>query len=452
MRAGRRGSWSVLRDAVRTQLWPFPALAITIAVIAGVLLPRLDAQIDDQLPPQITYYLFGGGADAARAVLAGIAGSLITVTSLTFSLTVVTLQLASSQFSPRLLRTFSSDRFVQLTLGLFLGTFAYALTVLRTVRTAADDQALFVPQIAVTVAFVLAVASVFALVIFLAHLAREIRVETMLATVHGDATTTLRRVLPEHDPDRTPVAGPDIPADAEMVPAPSSGFLVWLDEPGLLRAAVQADAIVTITEQPGSSLIEGVPAGACWPRGGGRFEPDVLRTLRERVAPTIHTGPERTAAQDAAFGLRQLADVTVKALSPGINDPTTAIHALGHLSALLGELAARDLGPHVLTDDGGQLRVVLARPTFAELLELAVAPTRRYGAADPDVLARLFQLLREIAWTAPDAEHHRAIAGQLERLRTTAQAQSFDPTERAYLSRLADQVDQTLDGRWVLRT
>lgn len=106
MRAGRRGSWSVLRDAVRTQLWPFPALAITIAVIAGVLLPRLDAQIDDQLPPQITYYLFGGGADAARAVLAGIAGSLITVTSLTFSLTVVTLQLASSQFSPRLLRTF----------------------------------------------------------------------------------------------------------------------------------------------------------------------------------------------------------------------------------------------------------------------------------------------------------------------------------------------------------
>lgn len=449
MRPGGRGTSSVLRDAIRTQLWPVPAMAIALAVVAGVLLPRLDAQIDDRLPPEITYYLFGGGADAARAILEGVAGSLITVTSLTFSLTVVTLQLASSQFSPRLLRTFSSDRFVQVTLGLFLGTFTYALTVLRTVRTAADDQPPVVPQIAVTFAFVLAVASVFALVIFLAHLAREIRVETMMATVHGDTTGTLRRILPDRDAGPRAPAVPDIPASAETVPAPSSGFLVWIDEPALLRAAREADAIVTITRTPGSSLIEGVPVGTCWPRGGGGdVAADGGHRLRDAIAAAIHTGPERTAVQDAEFGLRQLTDVTVKALSPGINDPTTAVHGIGHLSALLAELAVRDLGPRVLTDDDGAVRVVLRRPTFAELLDLAVSPTRRYGVADPDVLARLFQLLREIAWVAPDPEQRASVAGQLGRLRAAAAGQGFDATEHAHLDRLADQVDQALAGRW----
>ena len=450
MRADGRGGWSVLRDAIRTQLWPIPAIGIGLAVLAGVLLPRLDARIDDSLPPAITDYLFGGGADAARAVLEAVAGSLITVTSLTFSLTVVTLQLASSQFSPRLLRTFSSDRFVQITLGVFLGTFAYALTVLRTVRTAADDQELFVPQIAVTVAFLLAVASVFALVIFLAHLAKEIRVETMLATVDRDASGTLRRVLSDRDPDGPTPDVPDIPPTSEVVAAPASGFLVWIDEPALVRATRQADAILTITAPPGSSLIEGVPIGAWWPRPGGTFDDDSRRELRDTIASAIHTGPERTAAQDVAFGLRQLTDVTAKALSPGINDPTTAIHALGHASALLSELVDRDLGPRLLGDDDGdnRIRVVLHRPSFADLLDLAVAQPRRYGAADPAVLARLFQLLREVAWNATDQDQRRCIAEQLERCRVTTDAQPFDDADRAHLNRLADQVVEALAGRW----
>ncbi|WP_395727336.1 DUF2254 domain-containing protein [Nakamurella sp.] len=448
MRADGRGGWSVLRDAVRTQLWPIPAIGIGLAVLAGVLLPRLDARIDDNLPPAVTDYLFGGGADAARAVLEAVAGSLITVTSLTFSLTVVTLQLASSQFSPRLLRTFSSDRFVQITLGVFLGTFAYALTVLRTVRTAADDQELFVPQIAVTVAFGLAVASVFALVIFLAHLAKEIRVETMLATVHRDATGTLRRILSDRDSAGPAPGVPDIPASSEVVAAPSSGFLVWIDEPALVRVARQADAVLTITAPPGSSLIEGVPIGACWPRRGGTFDAGSLRELQDGIAAAIHTGPERTAAQDVAFGLRQLTDVTVKALSPGINDPTTAIHALGHASALLTELVDRDLGPRILGDDDGPIRVVLHRPGFADLLDLAIAQPRRYGADDPAVLGRLFQLLAEVAWQATDQDQRRSIAEQLGRCRVTTDAQPFDDAERAQLSRLADQVIQALAGRW----
>lgn len=439
---------SALRDAVRTQLWPIPALGIGLAAIAGVLLPRLDARIDDDLPVPLTDYLFGGGADAARAVLQSVAGSLITVTSLTFSLTVVTLQLASSQFSPRLLRTFSSDRFVQVTLALFLGTFTYALTVLRTVRTPADDQILFVPQIAVTVAFLLAVVSVFGLVMFLAHLAREIRVETMLAAVHQDATSTLHRTLSTRDAEPTPIPVVEPPPHAVALLAPASGFLVWIDEPALLAAARDADAVLLINRTPGSSLVAGTPIGAAWSVTERHLNAEVLTRLEHRTAQAVHSGPERTAAQDIGFGLRQLTDVTNKALSPGINDPTTAIHALGHASALLVEMAGLDLGADVLRDQHQSIRVVLHRPSFADLLDIAIAQPRRYGASDPAVLSRLFQLLREVAWTATLPDQQRIIADQLSRLKATSKAQHFDSTERAELDRLADHVTQALAGDW----
>jgi len=174
-----------LRDALTTQVWPLPTLGVALAVVLGVALPQLDAVT--VLPDGLTGYLFGGGADATRSVLGTIAGSLITVTALTFSLTVVTLQLASSQFSPRLLRTFTRDRVVHLTLALFLATFTFAVVVLRTVRSAASGRAEFVPEMSVTVAVLLTLASVIGLVLFLSHLATTIRVETMLVTVHTDA-------------------------------------------------------------------------------------------------------------------------------------------------------------------------------------------------------------------------------------------------------------------------
>lgn len=188
--------------------------------------------------------------------------------------------------------------------------------------------------------------------------------------------------------------------------------------------------------------------GAAWPHAGGGFDTDTRARLAERVAAAISTGFERTAAQDVAYGLRQLTDVATKALSPGINDPTTAVHALGHSSALLCELAGRDLGPLTLSDAQGRVRVVLHRPTLADLLELAVAQPRRYGAADPDVLARLLALLRELAWAVPLPEQRKVVADQLGRLRATVDAQAFDSTERASLAGLAIQVDLALDGRW----
>lgn len=437
-----------LREGLRTQLWPLPALGVLLAVGLGVVLPRLDARVDEDLPPSVTDYLFGGGPDAARTVLDAVAGSLITVTSLTFSLTVVTLQLASSQFSPRLLRTFMRDRFVHITLALFLATFTFALTVLRTVRSP-EEGAAFVPQLSVTVAFVLTLASVVALVLFLAHLATEIRVETMLRNVHADASDTLRQVL------GSPATG-DGSADLPVRPpgsswpvtARSSGFLVRIDEQALLAAAEHAEAVVAFDRSPGSWLVEGTPVAAAWPCAGPGIVPADAVGLADRMAEALSIEPERTSEQDVAYGLRQLADVTAKALSPGINDPTTAVHALGHTSALLCELSACDLGPRLLRDEQDRVRVVLRRPSFAELLELAMTQARRYGAGDPVVMARLVALLQEVAWTVRLPDQRTAVREQLARLRVTAAAQDFDSSERGRLAVLGEQVEHALDGRW----
>lgn len=443
-----RGRLSTVRDAFRTQLWPFPVVGVVVAVALGVGLPLLDAAVGTSLPPALTGLLFSGGPSAARTVLSSVSGSLITVTSLTFSLTVVTLQLASSQFSPRLLRTFTRDRFVHLTLALFLSTFVYALTVLRTVRSS-DDGAEFVPQIAVTVAYLLTVASVLGLVVFLAHLARQIRVETIVATVYGEGSDTVGRVLDERGPDtegRLPVPAP--PADAVLLPSAGSGFLVRIDESGLLDAVTDTGAVVLVDEHPGAFLVAGTPVAQAWPLDpeiplDGQTHDRLVSAVGEAVLVEV----ERTAAQDVGFALRQLTDMVNKALSPGINDPSTAIHTLGRSAALLCELASRNLGPRILRDGDGRVRVVLRGHTFADLLDLAVAQPRRYGAADPAVLARLARLLREVGWcTAPD--QRPVVLEQLSRLRATADEQNFDEQEQQRLTELADDVEDALVYRW----
>lgn len=442
-----RGRWAGLRDSIRTQLWPLPTLGIALALILGVALPELDRRADDTLPTWVTAYLFGGGPSAARTVLETIAGSLMTVTALTFSLTVVTLQLASSQFSPRLLRTFTRDRFVQATLALFLATFTYALTVLRTIRTEAEGQVLFVPQLSVSLAFLLTVASVVGLVLFLAHLAREIRVETMLATVEEDAQDTVRGLTGHGSKPGGPM--PPAPPSAMFLPATESGFLVLINEDALLAAAREAQAIVVIDRTAGGSVVAGTPLGQAWPLTEGSFPLETLTRLRDRVSGAITLGFERTSVQDVGFGLRQLTDVAVKALSPGINDPTTAVHALGHTSALLCTLAGLDLSPVVLHDDGDEARAILRRPSFRELLDTAIAQPRRYGAADPAVLSRLFQLLAEVAWSTDDPECRRAVTDQLARLRASAAEQDYDPAERSVIAYRGEMVERALSGRWV---
>ncbi len=437
-------------DRLRTRLWPLPAIGIVIAVVVAIALTKLDAAVDDDLPSNVSDLIFGGDAEAARSLLAAIAGSLITVTSLTFSLTVVTLQLASSQFSPRLLRTFTRDRFVQATLAVFLATFVYAMTVLRTVRTEHSNQAEVVPQMAVTFGFLLALASVLALVLFLAHLVRQIRVETMLEQVHDDAKQTAFRELPAREPGHVEEALPQTPENARLILAPTSGFLNAVDGELLLKVMRDHEAAMVVQRVLGSFVVAGTPVAAVWPRAAVATWPDdEFERLTERCSAGLELGFERTSIHDVSYGLRQLADVATKALSPGINDPTTACHTIDKSAALLREFVARDLGPQLVRDHDGKVRVAIRRSSFGELLDLAVQQPRRYGAADPGVAARLFWLLRDLAWSTDVSSHQDEVRSQLSRLQRSVAQQDFDAEERQLIESYVREVEAALDGRWI---
>ncbi|GAB3547232.1 DUF2254 domain-containing protein [Arthrobacter tumbae] len=419
----------MVRDYVRTQLWPVPLIAIVASVVFAQWVTWLDHQLDDDMPPALSALLFGGGAAAARSLMEAIAASTVTVTSLTFSLTVVTLQLASSQYSPRLLRTFTSDRFVHNTLALFLATFAFSLTVLRTIRDNDEESTGFVPEIAVTLSFLLSLTTVIGLVLFLGHLSRQLRVERMLEDVHDDFTATIGGVT---GGSKTPHIELDAPAGALDLPAGSSGFLVQVNEEALLQVAEQFDAVIVLRRPPGDFLVEGVPYAHATQRDGGHWTSDVAEQLRQAVEDSTTIGFERNSVQDIGFPVQQILDVAVRAISPSVNDPTTCVHALGHLSAGLSSLAREDQGHRMMTDSQGTLRVTIRRRTFAMLLELVVSQVCTYGMDDPRVARRLVDLIAETEHN-DSGRHGEVSRQQRQRIARALSGSQLDPVDQQEL-------------------
>ncbi len=436
----RRG----LRARLRGALWPIPAVAVVLAIGAGILLPALDGLLGDGGSGHPLAFVFGGGPAAARDLLAAIAGSLISVTGLTFSLTVVALQLGSSQYSPRLLQTFVTDRGVQLTLAVLTATFVYALTVLRTVRTedATTDGSAFVPRLSITVGYVLTLGSVLALLLFLGHLARMLRVETMLRDVHDESSATLARELP--DGPREEAADPALPRGPGMpVAATSSGFLVGVDEVALVRAARDHGAVVLLTSRIGDSVVTGAPLAHAWPdRATDTVD---AGALGRALAGAAHLGFERSPDRDLSYGLRKVVDVAVRALSPGTNDPTTAVHALSHTSALLGDLVTRPLEARRLVDDG-VLRAVVPQWSATALLDLALEEPLQYASGQPAVLRRAAALLREVAWRAPRDLLDDRLRGYVAALGAVAGDSTRVTAEERQA--WAQRLEQALAGTW----
>ncbi|MCZ2820518.1 DUF2254 domain-containing protein [Modestobacter sp. VKM Ac-2977] len=394
----RGGLLSRLAGKLRGALWPIPALGVLLAIVLGTTLPELDQHWATGRHPLA--FAFGGGASAARDLLAAIAGSLISVTGVTFSLTVVALQLSSSQYTPRLLQTFVTDRVVQLTLAQLVLTFVYALTVLRTVRaeSATEDDSAFVPRLSITVAYLLTLGSVLGLVLFLGHLSRLLRVETMLRDVHDEATQTIARELDDPGEADREAVGPRGGGQPLPLVARSSGFLTGVDERVAVAAAREAGVTVELAVRIGDSVVEGTPVAHAWALAPGGA-PDTA-PLEAALHRSFQLHYERTPDQDLAYGLRKVVDICVRALSPGTNDPTTAVHALSHASSLLGRFADCPVPPRTCRDEEERIRLVVPPWQLPELLQLAVEEPLQFAEGQPTVLRRLAGLLREFAWRA----------------------------------------------------
>ncbi|HXV93702.1 MAG TPA: DUF2254 domain-containing protein [Pseudonocardia sp.] len=381
--------------SLRERFWLLPT---AFAVVAGLLaegLARLDAALwrSADLP-----FLFGGGPEGARALLSAIVTSMISFTALVFSITIVVLQLTSQQFSPRVLRTFLRDRFNQVTLGVFVATFVHAMVVLRSVRGTAQVEA-FVPQLAVTAAFGLVLASTVVFLFYLHHTAQSIRVATIITSIAGEAREVLARGPREQDdlPVRPPAgAGP-----VRVVAADRPGVIQGVDGDALARHAAAAGSFVEVLRAVG----EFVPSGAALLRvhGGERLDD-------ARLLGAIRVGEERTPDQDLGFALRQLVDIATRALSPGVNDPTTAVQVLDQLHDLLRRLASRPLPSCERYLVGDRLAALVPAPGLAEYLDLALDEIGRWGGDDERVCARVRGLLRDVRDAA--RPEHRGVAAR----------------------------------------
>ena len=390
-----------------------------------------------------TSWLFGGDSSAARSMLSAIATSLATIFTLLFSLTIVTLQLASTQYSPRLLQNFSRDRVVQTCLTVLLGTFVYSLVVLRNVRSASNSSTDgVVPRLSITVAVALTLASIAALITFIGHQVKNLRVEVMMREVHAEASAAIERLREERTAERSFVELPEPPPGARRVHSRANGFLQQVNTNRLVAALEDLGLVVLLDERPGDALIAGTPIGWTWTIDDGHAidQGKVESALEDALA----VGYERTDVGDPSYGLRKLADIAVRALSPGINDPTTAVHALSHISALLGQAGAVDAWHRRYADGRGTPRLFLRSWDVEALVDLAVTQIQHYGHADPVIADRLFSLLGEVAWRAQTARQRDAVAQRCRQLSDSCLRQPPTTWSAEEVRRRADAVERVL--------
>lgn len=367
---------AVVAERFRSRLWPIPTLAAGLAAIVAALLSTLR-------PEATTVPLWWPGEPAsARGLLEVLAGSSLTVVALVFSLQVVALQLAATQYSPRLLRTYSRDAWIQASLSVLIATFVFSLVTLGLFGTVDRP-----PRVSVTVAVLLGLASVGALVGVVAHIVASLRVETMMAEISADAERVLVATLDSADVGLPPVDWP-APAragdDGTAVAAPKSGFVQSVDRSKLARWAAKHDAFVHVDTSAGTHVLAGRQVARVWPSMDDA----------QAVAESVLIGHERTPDEDPAFGLVQLVDIAVRALSPSVNDPTTAVHAIGHLAAMTAKITHRSGAVHRATGPDGDVRALVALPSAAELLSLVCRPIVRSGAAHPEALLAVVDLLQ----------------------------------------------------------
>lgn len=369
-----------LREAVRSSFWLVPAVCGLGAIGLALGLEAVDRRISET---SIAFLLFPGPPEGARSLLSAIIGSMISFTALVFSITVVVLVLTSGQFSPRVLRRFLRDRTIQWSLGVFVATFLYAMTIIRTVL-GTNGAGAYVPRLAVTVAFLLVLLSVGLFVHYIHHMANMIRISSIITGIGEEA----RRLLEARYPTEPPPAPPEpvICAPGTVVPSPRPGVVVSVNEAEIVKRAGREDRVVVLVPRVGDFVPAGGPLVTVH---GGATPPDW-------VGEYIALDDERTMEQDLAFGFRQLVDIAEKALSPSVNDPTTACQAIDVLHDLLRRLATRPPPTSDHTDGDGQIRLVVPQYDFADLLAVAMAEIWHYGHSSTQVPERLAVLLRDL--------------------------------------------------------
>ncbi|WP_223648397.1 DUF2254 domain-containing protein [Hymenobacter psoromatis] len=427
---------------LNSSLWFVPTIMVIVALGLAYGLVILDLRIGHKWVSDYPL-LFGAGADGARGVLTAIAGSMMTVAALIFSLTLSTLAQVSSQYTPRVLRNFMRSRTNQVVLGFFVSIFVYCLFVLRTIR--GSDEGNFIPSLAVTGGLVLAVVSIGILVFFIHHMASSIQAANIVREVTRETERAIARLFPKQLGDDADDIGTGTQADNLVwvpVPATQNGYVQSVDTQGLLALARDLSGVVRMERGIGSFVARGAALVSVAHYTGGPLP--LTRDLTDDLNEQFSLGSQRSVEQDVGFGLRQIVDIALKALSPGINDTTTSVICIDYLGTLLAQLAGSHFGSALRADDDGRVRVVALQPSFADYVATAFNQVRVSGEANVAVYLRLLAAIGTAAARIRATDRRLTLSLQVSYIREAADRTLATDYERSQVRVRATEVEALL--------
>ncbi|MET9486400.1 DUF2254 domain-containing protein [Nocardia sp. NPDC006630] len=404
---GINPEWDRRRDTLRTNLWFVPTIEVLGAVLIFVLTYGLDrATFRGEFG--IPSWVIGGTPDAARQVLTAIAAAIITVVGVVFSITIVALTLASTQFGPRMLRNFIRDRGTQLTLGTFVATFVYTVATLVVVGPE------FVPHISTTVAIASLVLDLVVLIYFINHIAQEIQLPRVIAGIARDvslATAAYTEGIASNTGIETGPSSAELLAlmgeSGGPVRTATSGYLQYIRYEKLVQIAEKADAVIHLPYRPGHFLTEGQVMAMVWPASAA--EVVAVKLDRGHVA-----GPTRTLTQDISFGIDQLVEIALRALSLAVNDTFTVMTCIDWLGDCLSRLAVSWDPLPVRRSRDGQIRVIAEQVSYERLVQRSFEKIRQAGIGMPAIMIRQLDALTQIMDRTSAPERQRVLMDQAE--------------------------------------
>jgi uncharacterized membrane protein len=429
---------------IRSTFWFVPALMALGAILLAFLTVELDQRIGETLAGNDILVYIGTPA-GARGLLSTIAASMITVAGVVFSITVVALAQASQQYGPRLLRNFMRDTPNQVVLGTFIATFLYSLLVLRTVRGVEDAQ--FVPQVSMVVALLLTLTSIGVLIFFIHHAAASLQATTVVMSAVRELDRSIERIFPESagaGAREEGSADSGLPEDfderAVEVSAGKSGYLQAIDVEGLLRIADGDDLILRLEHNPGDFVIEHSTIARLWPSAAHSEE------LDRRINEAFTLGSDRTSLQDVEYSVDQLVEIALRALSPGINDPFTAINCIDRLGVALMKLMEKDF-PSAHRYAGGRLRLVAKPVTFRGVVDAAFTQIRQNGREQPAITIRLLETIAALAERVRTDEQRDALLLHARATERAATSVDLDDSDRQTIEERYDNAVRALTRR-----
>jgi uncharacterized membrane protein len=433
------------REELRTNLWIVP----TILVIGAIALFAVTLTLDRAAyhgvfqPPG---WVISGTADAARQVLTTIAASVITVVGIVFSITIVTLTLASTQFGPRMLRNFIRDPGTQFTLGTFVATFVYCVAALVSIGAGKGGE--FVPHISITVAFGLIVIDMAVLIYFIHHITTQIQLPQVIASIAKDLAHAVA-VQSADQPGLAAREPPEAPSldelldrlatFGEVVPTPKSGYLQFIRHHTLVRIATELDAVIRLPYRPGHFLVEGRELASVWP-------PEAADRVARYLARAQATGPHRTLTQDVAFGVDQLVEIAIRALSPAVNDTFTALTCIDWLADCLCKIDPVWTPTQVHRDRSGFIRVISDQVSYERLVQRSFEKIRQAGRGMPAVMIRQLDALATIMDQTTDPNRARVLMDQAEMIMRANTESVPEAADRSDVERRFTEL-QTVYGR-----